>query len=65
VKVSWRAQPGVDVSRIAVEFGGGGHPGASGAMIPGTLEEVQELVLGKTMKYLESGAGKNGNDMTA
>ena len=50
VKVSWRAQPGYNVSQVAVDFGGGGHPAASGAEIVGNLEEVQEKVLRVTRK---------------
>lgn len=49
VKVSWRAQPGIDVSKIALRFGGGGHPAAAGAMIAGTLDAVQTLVLAETL----------------
>jgi phosphoesterase RecJ-like protein len=56
VKVSWRAQPGIDVSQIALNFGGGGHPAASGAEITGTLDEVQEKVLTATKAIL------NGNN---
>jgi bifunctional oligoribonuclease and PAP phosphatase NrnA len=48
VKVSWRAQPGFDVSQIALQFGGGGHPPASGADIAGNLAEVQASVLAAT-----------------
>jgi phosphoesterase RecJ-like protein len=48
VKVSWRAQPGFDVSQIALQFGGGGHPPASGADIAGGLAEVQASVLAAT-----------------
>jgi phosphoesterase RecJ-like protein len=48
VKVSWRSQPGFDVSQIALSFGGGGHKSAAGADIEGTLEEVQEKVLTAT-----------------
>jgi len=48
VKVSWRSQPGFDVSQIALSFGGGGHKSAAGAEIEGTLEEVQEKVLTAT-----------------
>jgi len=48
VKVSWRSQPGFDVSQIALRFGGGGHKAAAGADIEGTLEEVQEKVLTAT-----------------
>jgi phosphoesterase RecJ-like protein len=48
VKVSWRSQPGFDVSQIALRFGGGGHKAAAGADVEGTLEEVQEKVLTAT-----------------
>jgi len=53
VKVSWRARAGLDISRLAASFGGGGHPAASGADINGSLEEVQNLVLDSTRKYLQ------------
>lgn len=52
VKVSWRARSDFDVSQIAVVFGGGGHPAASGAEIPGTLQEVQLSVLSTMSKFL-------------
>lgn len=52
VKVSWRAVPGIDVSKIALQFGGGGHPAAAGADITGDLETVQEKVLGATRAVL-------------
>ncbi len=54
VKVSWRAQPGLDISKIAVEFGGGGHPAAAGADLAGSLEEVQTRVLAATEAYLKT-----------
>lgn len=52
VKVSWRSQPGVNVSELALRFGGGGHPSASGAVIPGELEEVKQKVLDVTREFL-------------
>jgi phosphoesterase RecJ-like protein len=52
VKVSWRSQPGVNVSQLALQFGGGGHPSASGADIPGELEEVKQKVLQVTREFL-------------
>lgn len=55
VKVSWRASPGFDVSRLALSFGGGGHAAAAGAEIAGTLAEVQEQVIDATVKVLENG----------
>ncbi len=57
VKVSWRARPGWDVSKIAVQFGGGGHPAAAGADVEGSLEQVQNQVLEATRKVLENNAG--------
>lgn len=56
VKVSWRSIPGVDVSKIAVQFGGGGHPAAAGADIPGTLNDIQKKVLDTTRELLISHA---------
>jgi bifunctional oligoribonuclease and PAP phosphatase NrnA len=53
VKVSWRAlEPGVDVSPIAKHFNGGGHAAAAGADIPGTLSDVQPMVLKTTRDML-------------
>lgn len=54
VKISWRAlEDGIDVSPIAKQFGGGGHAAAAGADIPGSLDEIQPLVLQATWKQLE------------
>ena len=44
VKLSVRAVPGYDATRLAVQFGGGGHVGAAGAHIRKTLDEVLPLV---------------------
>jgi bifunctional oligoribonuclease and PAP phosphatase NrnA len=53
VKVSWRAlESGIDVSQVAKYFNGGGHAAASGADIPGALNEVQPLVLKATQGML-------------
>lgn len=52
IKVSWRSVPEHDVSQIALIFGGGGHPAAAGADIPGTLESVQQNVLQQTKNIL-------------
>lgn len=52
VKVSWRAQPGFDVSKLALTFGGGGHPAAAGADMQGTLDEVRSKVLQATKELL-------------
>jgi phosphoesterase RecJ-like protein len=52
VKVSWRARPGVDISPVALRFGGGGHPAAAGAEIRGSLEEVPAMVIDATQGLL-------------
>ncbi len=54
IKVSWRARPGFDTSKVALSFGGGGHTAASGAEIEGSLEEVQENVLRATRALFNS-----------
>lgn len=61
VKVSWRAQPGYDVSQLALNFGGGGHPAAAGAEILGSLADVQSAVLEATYSALAAQKARNGN----
>ena len=54
VKVSWRTRSKViNVASIAQQFRGGGHRAAAGAMIPGSLQEVQNMVLTATKSTLE------------
>ena len=53
VKVSWRAKNGYDVSKLAAQFGGGGHVAAAGANIAGTMDEVTEMVLEATQKLFK------------
>ncbi len=55
VKVSWRAQPGLNVSTIAFQFGGGGHAPAAGAEIHGPLAEVMPRVITATQALLING----------
>jgi len=54
VKVSWRAKCGLNVSRLAKTFGGGGHVAAAGAMIVGDLEGVIASVLSATFELTNS-----------
>ncbi|HTX79811.1 MAG TPA: DHH family phosphoesterase [Longilinea sp.] len=54
VKVSWRGQPGYDVSQLALSFGGGGHPAAAGAEVEGLLSDVEEKVLTATKTVLDN-----------
>jgi phosphoesterase RecJ-like protein len=55
VKVSWRSQPGYDVSGAARQFGGGGHRTAAGATVSGSLQDVQSRVLEATREVLVVG----------
>jgi bifunctional oligoribonuclease and PAP phosphatase NrnA len=57
IKISWRSQPGFDVSRLAVSLGGGGHPAAAGAELTGTMDEVQGKVLAVTRLLIQDGNG--------
>ena len=53
VKISWRAlERGVDVSQVAKHFNGGGHAAAAGADIPGSMDEIQPIVLKTTRDML-------------
>lgn len=53
IKVSLRSLPPVDVNRIAVEMGGGGHVRAAAAVIKGPLEEAIARVVHRAEKELE------------
>lgn len=63
VKVSWRSQNGVDVSQIALRYGGGGHPAASGAEISGGLQSIQEMVLQVTRELILASTPKNNGNL--
>jgi len=44
----------VNVNEIAAQFGGGGHPAAAGARIPGTPLAAQRRVISAIKKALDS-----------
>jgi phosphoesterase RecJ-like protein len=50
IKVSFRSSGPVDVNKLARRFGGGGHVKASGALLPGPLDEAIEKVVGAARK---------------
>jgi phosphoesterase RecJ-like protein len=52
VKVSFRSIGGTDVNAFAKKFGGGGHAKAAGALIPGGLDQVRDLVVESARTYL-------------
>lgn len=51
-KISLRAKDYVDVSKVAVTFGGGGHIKASGASMDGTSEEIINKLLTELKEQL-------------
>ncbi len=57
IKASFRSTGGVDVNAFARQFGGGGHARASGALIPGTIEEVRYSVINAAREFVGSVAG--------
>lgn len=52
VKISWRSRGQHDVSKVAAQFGGGGHKAAAGASVQGSLEAVTKQVLAATKESL-------------
>ncbi len=65
IKVSWRAPGGQDISGLAMQFGGGGHPAAAGADVPGTLDEVREKVLYETRKLIRAASQKKKTNLAS
>jgi phosphoesterase RecJ-like protein len=51
-KVSLRSRTGIDVRKIAEQFGGGGHAAASGVRYPGPLAVAVEAVTAAARKAL-------------
>jgi phosphoesterase RecJ-like protein len=52
-KVSIRARNGLDCSRLAAQFGGGGHREAAGATLPGSMAVTVDHVLQAVRKALQ------------
>ncbi len=51
IKLSWRSTTAVDVSKLAANFGGGGHARAAGCNINGPLERIITEVLNYISGY--------------
>ncbi|MBI5694676.1 MAG: bifunctional oligoribonuclease/PAP phosphatase NrnA [Nitrospirae bacterium] len=47
VKMSFRSKGRVDVSGLASELGGGGHPNAAGVVMTGSITEIKAIVIPK------------------
>ena len=54
VECSFRARPGYDVSQIALELGGGGHPPAAGCTIDGDLPTARRRVVAMLKEEVRS-----------
>ena len=52
VEVGFRSAPGYDVSQVAFEFGGGGHPAASGCTLPGPMRDAVNRVLTRLRRMI-------------
>lgn len=54
-KVSMRARPPADASKICAGFGGGGHKGAAGCTLKFPPEEAEAKILAAAERYLSEG----------
>jgi len=61
IKVSLRSKDGTDVSAIARQFGGGGHPAAAGCRVRQPLRSTVISVLNAVRKSLISSMGGGGH----
>jgi phosphoesterase RecJ-like protein len=57
VKVSFRSMGGVPIDGVANQFGGGGHPVAAGARVPGPLQTAKERILRAVGEHLQARTG--------
>ena len=61
IKVSLRSKGSLDVHRLAIEFGGGGHRNASGIVMSGELDEAIEIVAGRAAALLGPNQARQSN----
>ncbi len=52
-KVSVRTSPAYDAAKICKRLGGGGHPGAAGASLPGGIPAIREAVLASVAEEID------------
>ena len=55
VKISFRTTGGTDANVFARQFGGGGHVKAAGALVEGSLDDVQHRVIQAAREFLRAG----------
>lgn len=62
IRVSMRSRPdGVDVGAVCAQLGGGGHPGAAGCTLEGTLEDARKRVVEAIERELSKPAETAGD----
>ncbi|NQT04124.1 MAG: bifunctional oligoribonuclease/PAP phosphatase NrnA [Planctomycetes bacterium] len=54
IRCSLRSTGGINVSKIAAKFGGGGHKMAAGTFLPGPLEEAKKIILNEVTEKFKS-----------
>jgi phosphoesterase RecJ-like protein len=59
IEASMRAGPGWDISGVALEFGGGGHPRAAGCTVAGEMSQVRERLLTSIERALREQEGQH------
>jgi len=57
-RVSMRSKGDIDVSRVAKEFGGGGHKNAAGCTVSGAIDALQKLFVEKIERAIELQDGR-------
>jgi phosphoesterase RecJ-like protein len=60
IEVGFRSVPGIDISGVALAFGGGGHPQAAGCMVSGELADVRERVLAAVRQAISDQSEDDG-----
>jgi phosphoesterase RecJ-like protein len=55
IEIGFRSQPGFDVSQVALELGGGGHPAAAGCTLPGPMRDAVSRVLPRLKQVVRRG----------
>jgi len=53
IRCSLRSRDGLDVSRIAAKFGGGGHKQAAGTFLPGPMGNAKQLILAEITEKID------------
>ena len=52
-RINFRSKGNFKINHIAKSLGGGGHAYASGAMVNGSLNDVKEEVVNRSIQYLK------------